>query len=378
MSTSETEMDIEDSPKASDSGSETDALPSAFRHLLQALSEQTGVDIEQQVVSPRNIDGKPNLHTASDVSILLNLRPEVALGHLRRDATSADVVTKETSTTLHDEDLRLAEEIAAYGTLSRRKDRISKEQEDHIIEDHKGIQPPTDFVFNSDGLSSAEAAMRLSRYGRNALPDPHDPQWRIFVRKLLAPTPMVLWLTIALELAIDNYYDMAFLLVIQMVNATIGFHETNQAGDAVAALKGALKPTATVKRDGTFQVLDATLIVPGDTVLLGSGSAVPADCRINASEIDVDQSTLTGESLPVRWDRQWCGGRLKRLSNLRAPIPSLARRQVCSMSLPNRVVWKRFYSRLCLCWWDSPCCSPVYTSPTLWWKMAFTMRSPLP
>jgi H+-transporting ATPase len=45
--------------------------------------------------------------------------------------------------------------------------------------------------------------------------------------------------------------------------------------------------------------MDATLLVPGDTVLLASGSAIPADCRINHGDIEVDQSALTGESLPV-------------------------------------------------------------------------------
>jgi H+-transporting ATPase len=79
------------------------------------------------------------------------------------------------------------------------------------------------------------------------------------------------------------------------------FYEITKAGDAVAALKRSLKPTATVKRDGAWRTIDAALLVPGDLVLLAAGSAIPADCRINGdqSEIDVDQSALTGESLPV-------------------------------------------------------------------------------
>lgn len=76
-------------------------------------------------------------------------------------------------------------------------------------------------------------------------------------------------------------------------------YETCRAGDAVAALKASLKPKATVKRDGGWQQLDAAEVVPGDLVLLGAGSAVPADCLINEGTIDVDQSGLTGESLPV-------------------------------------------------------------------------------
>ena len=67
----------------------------------------------------------------------------------------------------------------------------------------------------------------------------------------------------------------------------------------MAALKASLKPIATAKRDGKWQKIDAGELVPGDLVLLGSGSAVPADCIINHGQIDVDQSALTGESLPV-------------------------------------------------------------------------------
>ena len=109
----------------------------------------------------------------------------------------------------------------------------------------------------------------------------------------------MIWLAILIEAAITNYLDMGILFGIQVVNASISFYETTKAGDAVAALKSSLKPTATCKRDGKFQVMDATLLVPGDTVLLASGSAIPADCRVNHSEIEVDQAALTGESLPV-------------------------------------------------------------------------------
>lgn len=76
-------------------------------------------------------------------------------------------------------------------------------------------------------------------------------------------------------------------------------YETTKAADAVSALKKALKPLATCKRDGKWANMDATLLVPGDLVLLGAGAAVPADCIVNEGRIEVDQAALTGESLPV-------------------------------------------------------------------------------
>ena len=67
----------------------------------------------------------------------------------------------------------------------------------------------------------------------------------------------------------------------------------------MAALKKSLQAKATVKRDDKWQVIDAALVVPGDCAQLASGSAIPADCRVNSGQIDVDQAALTGESLPV-------------------------------------------------------------------------------
>lgn len=111
--------------------------------------------------------------------------------------------------------------------------------------------------------------------------------------------PIMIWIAAIVEAGIQNFIDMSILLFIQFANASIGYYEITKAGDAVAALKKSLKPTATVKRDGAWKNTDAALLVPGDLVLLASGSAVPADCRVNEGEIEVDEAALTGESLPV-------------------------------------------------------------------------------
>lgn len=109
----------------------------------------------------------------------------------------------------------------------------------------------------------------------------------------------MIWLAIIIEFAIQNWIDAGILLGIQFANATLGWYETVKAADAVAALKASLKPLATAKRDGIWANIDASTVVPGDLVLLGAGAAVPADCIINEGRIEVDQSALTGESLPV-------------------------------------------------------------------------------
>merc|ERR1719399_2334993 len=139
----------------------------------------------------------------------------------------------------------------------------------------------------------------MDKYGRNELPEKTVPKWYIFLSLFWQPMPIMIWIAIFIEYAINNPLDMTILLIIQFANASIAFYEINKAGDAVAALKASLKPEATVKRDGAWKTIDAALIVPGDLVLLASGSAIPADGRVNHGQIDVDQSQLTGESLPV-------------------------------------------------------------------------------
>lgn len=192
------------------------------------------------------------------------------------------------------DDLSFAEQVQEYGT---RRERIASGISDIMLE--QNLKKEEVFELNGKGLTSEEAAKRLKKYGPNELPEKVDPKWLVFLRQFWAPMPIMIWIAIIIELAIENFLDMGILLAIQLTNASISFYELNKAGNAIAALKSSLKPTATVKRDGKWKVINATEVVPGDTVLLASGSAIPADCRVNSGEIDVDQAALTGESLPV-------------------------------------------------------------------------------
>ncbi|KAG5508107.1 hypothetical protein GH5_07166 [Leishmania sp. Ghana 2012 LV757] len=178
----------------------------------------------------------------------------------------------------------------------RRQSVLSKAVSEH---DERATGPPTDLLPPSKGLTTEEAEELLNKYGRNELPEKKTPSWLIYLRGLWGPMPAALWVAIIIEFALENWPDGAILFAIQIANATIGWYETIKAGDAVAALKNSLKPTATVYRDSKWQQIDAALLVPGDLVKLASGSAVPADCSINEGVIDVDEAALTGESLPV-------------------------------------------------------------------------------
>ena len=156
-----------------------------------------------------------------------------------------------------------------------------------------------DLLPPSKGLTTAEAEELLVKYGRNELQEKSTPGWVIFLRCMWGPMPIAIWIACIIEFALENYPDGAILFAIQIANATIGWYETMKAGNAVAALKQSLKPNATVYRDGSWQNIDAAVVVPGDLVKLASGSAVPADCSVNEGQIEVDEAALTGESLPV-------------------------------------------------------------------------------
>lgn len=162
-----------------------------------------------------------------------------------------------------------------------------------------GIDSHGIFVYATEGLTDTEAGKLIKIYGLNCLPETKVALWYVFVSLLWQPMPIMIWLAIVIEAAIKSWDDFAILIFIQFANAGIAFYETTKAGDAVAALKASLKPEATAKRNGKWIKMDASQLVPGDLVLLASGSAIPADCRVNEGIIDVDQAQLTGESLPV-------------------------------------------------------------------------------
>lgn len=218
---------------------------------------------------------------------------------VRKKSTTDTIRKASEPRILSQSDLRMVDHLIKKG----RGELDEKDGDKGIIASEEDIDRDPMYMDDkfeySHGLTTVEAEQRLLIHGPNCLPEKIIPKWYIFVSQLWEPMPIMIWIAAIIEAGIGNYIDMAILLLIQFANATIGFYEIVKAGDAVAALKASLKPNATVKRDGVWQNINATLVVPGDLVLLACGSAVPADCRINEGQVDIDQSGLTGESLPV-------------------------------------------------------------------------------
>jgi magnesium-transporting ATPase (P-type) len=159
---------------------------------------------------------------------------------------------------------------------------------------HLGVQP-------EQGLSETAAAERLARHGPNRLPEtPPVPAWRRFLRQLGQPLVVVLILSGTVTLLLGEGVDAGVIFAVVLVNAAIGYWQEGKAEGALAALARTLATPVTVRRAGHRRQMAADGLVPGDMVILAAGDRVPADLRIVAQrELRTDESSLTGESLPV-------------------------------------------------------------------------------
>jgi len=151
-----------------------------------------------------------------------------------------------------------------------------------------------------DGLSQAEAQKRLTQYGPNEIEEKKTNPFLKFLTYFWGPIPWMIEAAVILSAVARHWPDFAIILLLLLANAVVGFWEEHQAGNAIAALKAKLATKARVKRDGKWTTPEARELVPGDVIRLRLGDIVPADARLLAGdEVEVDQSALTGESLPA-------------------------------------------------------------------------------
>ena len=151
-----------------------------------------------------------------------------------------------------------------------------------------------------DGLTQAEAQKRLTQYGPNELEEKKTNFLLKFLTYFWGPIPWMIEVAVILSAVARHWPDFFIILVLLFSNAIVGFWEERQAGNAIAALKAKLAINARVKRDGKWVTPPARELVPGDVIRMRLGDIVPADARLlPGDEISVDQSALTGESLPA-------------------------------------------------------------------------------
>lgn len=156
------------------------------------------------------------------------------------------------------------------------------------------------------GLSDDEAQKRFERYGPNNLKEKKKES--IFVKFIKQFNDfMIITLIIAAIVSAvvsklngeADYIDSIIIVAIVVFNAIMGLVQEQKAEKSLEALKKMTAPNAKVRRNGRVQEIDATLVVPGDIVILEAGNYVPADCRlINSYNLKIEESALTGETIP--------------------------------------------------------------------------------
>lgn len=156
------------------------------------------------------------------------------------------------------------------------------------------------------GLPDDEAQKRFERYGPNNLKEKKKES--IFVKFIKQFNDfMIITLIIAAIISAvvsklngeADYIDSIIIVAIVIFNAIMGLVQEQKAEKSLEALKKMTAPNAKVRRNGRVQEIDATMVVPGDIVILEAGNYVPADCRlINSYNLKIEESALTGETIP--------------------------------------------------------------------------------
>ena len=186
---------------------------------------------------------------------------------------------------------RLKAPISKPGSTSNAKDDL-KSLSMPEVEKQLGSSP--------DGLSQAEAQKRLIQYGPNEIEEKETNPFLKFLTYFWGPIPWMIEVAVILSAVAQHWPDFGIILLLLLANAVVGFWEEHQAGNAIAALKAKLAIKARVKRDGKWINPAARDLVPGDVIRVRLGDIVPADARLlEGDAVEVDQSALTGESLPA-------------------------------------------------------------------------------
>lgn len=156
-------------------------------------------------------------------------------------------------------------------------------------------------VDTEQGLTRDEAAARLKKHGPNALQEkPPRSLLSMFIGQMKEVLVLILIAAAVISAGIGEWEDSLVIIIIVILNGVIGVFQEHKAENALKALKDMTKPSAKAVRGGKVLQISAEDVVPGDLILLEAGDSVPSDARLlEAASLEVNESALTGESLPV-------------------------------------------------------------------------------
>ncbi len=152
---------------------------------------------------------------------------------------------------------------------------------------------------SADGLTGVEARRRVETVGFNEVAEKSRSRFIEFLMRYWGPMPWLLELAVVLSIVLKHYLEAGIIFALLTINAVIGQMQQNGSRKALEALKKRLAVKARALRDGKWTTVSAREIVPGDVISIGLGDIVPADAKLLGGDLSIDQSVLTGESLPV-------------------------------------------------------------------------------
>ena len=154
---------------------------------------------------------------------------------------------------------------------------------------------------SEDGLSDKEVKELLLQYGPNKLAEEEKiNKLKILIHQFTSPLIYILLIAAVVTFLLHEFIDTGVIMAVVILNAVIGYIQEFKAEESVRALKKMIVPKARVLRDGIAKEINSMELVPGDIVILSSGSKVPADLRLfRTIELKVEEAMLTGESIPA-------------------------------------------------------------------------------
>lgn len=167
-------------------------------------------------------------------------------------------------------------------------DMLSKADKDKLRSKECSLEEALSLLHTdtTDGLATEEANRRAESFGPNSLKEKKQNPILVFLGFMWNPLSWVMELAALVALLVGaagdgppDWQDFIGIVILLLVNSTIGFVEETAAAKAVAALQAGLAPTARVKRGGVLAEVPAATLVPGDVVAVKLGDVLPADIR---------------------------------------------------------------------------------------------------
>jgi Ca2+-transporting ATPase len=154
------------------------------------------------------------------------------------------------------------------------------------------------------GLTDQEAAQRLNKYGKNSLIEQKEIRFLGILREEITEPMILLLIAVGVLYSIwGSLTDSLTIITVIVILVLVEVWNEYRAKRSISSLRQLAPPTALVLRNGQQKEVQTAFLVPGDILLLKIGQRVPADARILSSfGLEVDESSLTGESFPVAKD----------------------------------------------------------------------------